>query len=353
MTPKGRTLSTALFTRLERSEPRAQGTVRFAPWYWQGGCLAWNHHLPIVRQRIWKTHLLDLVQLELVLEHLHHFLQRLLALSALLLLQHSSLPLLDELVLVLGHWRWVRRRRLLGHWRWALVLGLWPVGGGGGGAEPRCVRRRRWLRICRCVRRRRLLPRKRTCVWKPCGLCRAHPSTIPEASLPILLRHVAAQAQHQIPLMFTPPALDYTRRLIVYGKLRRWRLHRCNLDGYRPVPLGRVGSGMVVEYAASSFLVLRPARWQIRRCSGGWCGCCGWQIRWWHLEHCARSRAALECLHLLLSRHLTSGSVARLECYVEIRHPLVEAHCTHSTFLRHSLHHVLSWAVGSAALSPC
>ena len=123
-----------------------------------------------------------------------------------------------------------------------------------------------------------------------------------------------------------------TRRLIVYGKLRRWRLHRCNLDGYRPVPLGRVGSGMVVEpgAGASSVLVRCPARWQIRR----------WErhlvlLLWWHLDHCARSRAALDCLHLQLSRHLTSRTVARHEPCVEVRHPMVEAHCAHSTFLRH------------------
>ena len=71
MTPKGRTLSTALFTRLERSEPRAQGTVRVAPWYWQGGCTAWSCHLPCVRQRVWKPHVLDLVFLKHVLEDQH------------------------------------------------------------------------------------------------------------------------------------------------------------------------------------------------------------------------------------------------------------------------------------------
>ena len=164
--------------------------------------------------------------------------------------------------------------------------------------------------------------------------------------------------------------IEYAASSILVLRPARWQIRRCSggwcgccgwqirwwhLEHLRcwPLPCANAVGGMVIEYAASSIPVLCPARWQIRRRSGGWCGCCGWPIRWWHLEHCARSRAALECLHLLLSRHLTSGSVARLESYVEIRHPRVEAHCAHSTFLRHSLHHVLSWAVGSAALSPC
>ena len=70
MTPKGRTLWTASVTRLERSERRAQGTVRVAP-YWQGGCTACGHQLPTVGQRLRKLHALDLVERDLVLEDLH------------------------------------------------------------------------------------------------------------------------------------------------------------------------------------------------------------------------------------------------------------------------------------------